>query len=112
MAHTTKILGEVVPYVFNLLRDKLSPQYLYHNFYHTSEIVKSCNELGKLAELNGEELEILELAAWFHDTGFINGYKDHEVESMRIAEDFLTMADYDKGKTAKVLSCIKATSRS
>ncbi|GAL84823.1 metal dependent phosphohydrolase [Sporocytophaga myxococcoides] len=112
MEHTTKILGEVVPFVFNLLRDKLSPQYLYHNFYHTSEIVKSCNQLGKLAGLGTEELEILELAAWFHDTGFINGYKDHEIESMRIAEDFLTRENYDKGKTAKVLSCIKATSRS
>ncbi|MBO9699017.1 MAG: metal-dependent phosphohydrolase [Sporocytophaga sp.] len=112
MTHTTKILGEVVPYVFNLLRDKLSPQYLYHNFYHTSEIVKSCNALGKLAGLSADELEILELAAWFHDTGFIKGYKDHEAESMRIAEDFLLKADYDKGKTARVLSCIKATARS
>jgi len=112
MAHTTKILGEVVPFVFNLLRDKLSPQYLYHNFYHTSEIVKSCSDLGKLAGLSADELEILELAAWFHDTGFINGYKDHEIESMRIAENFLAEADYDKEKTARVLSCIKATSRS
>lgn len=112
MADTTKILGEVVPYVFNLLRDKLSPRYLYHNFYHTSEIVKSCKELGKLAGLSPDELEILELAAWFHDTGFINGYKNHEAESMRIAEDFLTEAGYDNEKTAKVLSCIKATSRS
>ncbi len=112
MAHTTKILGEVVPFVFKLLRDHLSPQYLYHNFYHTSEIVKSCNELGKLAGLSTEELEILELAAWFHDTGFIKGYKEHEIESMRIAEDFLNKEGYDKEKTAKVLSCIKATSRS
>lgn len=111
MAHTTRILGEVVPYVFNLLRDKLSPQYLYHNFYHTSEIVKSCIDLGKLAGLNVEELEILEVAAWFHDTGFINGYKDHESGSMRIAEDFLTRSDFDKEKIARVLSCIKATSR-
>jgi hypothetical protein len=112
MAHTTKILEEVVPFVFNLLRDNLSPQYLYHNFYHTSEIVKSCNQLGKLAGLGEEETEILELAAWFHDTGFIKGYKGHEIESMRIAEDFLTKEDYNKEKTAKVLSCIKATTRS
>lgn len=112
MAHTTKILEEVVPFVFNLLRDNLSPQYLYHNFYHTSEIVKSCNQLGKLAGLGEEESEILELAAWFHDTGFIKGYKEHEIESMRIAKDFLTKEEYSKEKTAKVLSCIKATSRS
>jgi predicted metal-dependent HD superfamily phosphohydrolase len=112
MIYATKIVEEVVPYVFNLFREKLSSQYLYHNFHHTSEIVKACHELGRLAELSGEEMEILEVAAWFHDTGYINGYKEHEEASMRIAEDFLEKARYDKEKTAKVLSCIKATARS
>ena len=39
----------------------------YHNLNHTREVVKAAEKIGSYASLQEEEMEILLLAAWFHD---------------------------------------------
>jgi len=56
-----------------------------------------------------EQIEILILSAWFHDTGFINGFEDHEGKSIQIAAEFLKENHYPSEKTALILKTIKAT---
>lgn len=96
-------------YVSNLLKDKLPVEVVYHNFVHTSKVVKAAYEIGIGENLNEEELEIVLTAAWFHDLGFIVSPKNHEEESKKIAQDYLSEVGYSKDKIAQVLSCIEAT---
>ncbi|OHT45122.1 Pycsar system effector family protein [Flavobacterium tructae] len=76
-------------FVSNLLKDKLSNLYSYHNFNHTLTVVNAVKELCKKEDVTAEQKEALLVAAWFHDTGYINGYENHEQESVKIATAFL-----------------------
>lgn len=83
--------------------------YLYHNFQHVLDVVEAVRRLGYLHQLPKEELELLELAAWFHDTGFSEGPKDHEKRSAHHAALFLEKHTYHAGQIGKVESLILAT---
>jgi len=96
-------------FVSYLLKDKLSNLYSYHNFNHTFTVVSAVKELCKKEDVGGDEKEELLVAAWFHDTGYIEGFENHEKESVKIAAAFLK----EKGKSdefiEKVSSLILAT---
>ncbi|TDE30327.1 HD domain-containing protein [Flavobacterium ranwuense] len=103
------LIDQAQDFVFNLLKDKLSVLYTYHNFNHTLGVVDAVNTLSDSENLNPTDKEMLVIAAWFHDTGYINGCANHEDFSSVIAADFLK----EKGKSddyiKKVTGLIKAT---
>ncbi|HTE32615.1 MAG TPA: HD domain-containing protein, partial [Chryseolinea sp.] len=68
----------------------------FHGLEHTQEVVKNCTRLALLESCTPEELELLQVAAWFHDSGYIKGRKDHENESFRIANHFLRAFNLDE----------------
>ncbi|KAF2517267.1 Pycsar system effector family protein [Flavobacterium foetidum] len=91
-------------FVSNLLKDKLSNLYSYHNFNHTLTVVTAVKELCKKEDVEGDEKEALLVAAWFHDTGYIEGYERHEEESVKIATKFLR----EKGKSQEFISLVSS----
>jgi len=76
-------------FISNLLKDKLSNLYSYHNFNHTLTVVNAVKELCKKEEVSDDDRKTLLIAAWFHDSGYIEGYENHEKKSVKIASDFL-----------------------
>ncbi|MBF4465496.1 Pycsar system effector family protein [Flavobacterium sp. LC2016-12] len=96
-------------FVSNLLKDKLSNLYSYHNLNHTLTVVSAVKELCKKEEVKGEEKELLLVAAWFHDTGYIVGFENHEKESVKIATAFLKEKDQSDDFIEKVSKLILAT---
>jgi predicted metal-dependent HD superfamily phosphohydrolase len=96
-------------YVFGILKDKLQGIYVYHNYKHTEDVVDSVKKLAAKQNLSAEDTEIVTLAAWFHDTGFIERSINHEDISIRIAEDYLKSINYSDENIAKVIGCINAT---
>jgi HD superfamily phosphodiesterase len=96
-------------FVSNLLKDKLSNLYSYHNFNHTLTVVNAVKELCKKENVKENEKEILLIAAWFHDTGYIVGYEKHEEESVKIVTAFLKEKQQSDEFIATVSSLIMAT---
>lgn len=103
------IVQKAESYTFNLFKDKLSPDYIYHNFNHTLRVVNNTEIMLKAEGVNEEEAEILTLAAWLHDTGYTVSHIDHEERSSEIAKAFLESNDYPKDKIEKVISLIMIT---
>lgn len=103
------VVQKAESYVFNLFKDKLSPDYIYHNFIHTLRVVNNAEVIAGNENVTGEEEEMLLLAAWLHDTGYIVSDLDHEEESAKIAEAFLKENGYDESKIAKIQLLIKVT---
>lgn len=91
-------------FVGNLLKDKLSNLYSYHNFNHTFTVVTAVKELCKKEDVEDDDKEALLVAAWFHDTGYVDGYEDHENKSVKIASDFLK----EKGKSEKFINLVSS----
>lgn len=96
-------------YVKQLLQDKLTPDHSYHNLPHTLAVVDAARLLSARHELPEAECELVELAAWFHDTGFTTTYEGHEEASAEIAEAFLKEANYDAEGIAEIRRLILAT---
>ena len=93
----------------NLFSDRLSPQLCFHNAYHTGNVVIDAQEIGLNAGISSDELDLVSIAAWFHDTGYTKGYVGHEQLSVAIARDFLMEHGLDANQIEKVTSCILAT---
>jgi predicted metal-dependent HD superfamily phosphohydrolase len=96
-------------YVFNLLKKNLSRKLVYHNYKHTFETVKEAKSLGESHALSAKDMEALLLAAWFHDTGYIDTYTGHEEKSVEYATDYLQEQGYPEDRIALVNECIMAT---
>jgi uncharacterized protein len=105
----TRLLEEVQDYVTKLLSQK-TPDYLcYHNIAHTLNVVEGAMLIAEKEGLPEYEKIILLISAWFHDTGYILKYEDHESESKKIAYDFLTFRGVAEDYIAQILDNIDAT---
>ncbi|WP_306349983.1 Pycsar system effector family protein [Flavobacterium sp. '19STA2R22 D10 B1'] len=96
-------------YVFLLFKDKLSEAYTYHNFNHTLRVVQSVSELLKAEPTDEISSTLVLLAAWFHDTGYIDGCKNHEQRSAEIARTFLTEQNVAEASIQQVIDLIMVT---
>ena len=108
MAEKT-IISAAEHYITALLKEKLTEDHRYHSLQHTFKVRDAALELGKSMGLEDEALELLGLAALFHDTGFTETYEGHEAISGQIAQTFLEGHDYPPEKIEKVILLIDAT---
>ena len=107
----SQITEKAEKFVSQLLSTELDPNVRYHNLRHTQRVVKSTKEILESGTVNGADPEVLELAAWFHDTGYIHGSEGHESKSCEIAEKFLEEEGYEQGKIDKIKTIILGTER-
>ena len=96
-------------FVTTLFADELSEQLCFHSAFHTGNVVIAAREIGLQAGISPEELDLVAIAAWFHDTGYTKTYVGHELLSATIARDFLVENGLDAERIEKVTSCILAT---
>ncbi|ALM48588.1 phosphohydrolase [Flavobacterium psychrophilum] len=96
-------------HVFGLFKDKLSPDYIYHNFNHTLRVVNNARSIAKAEGVGEDDTEALVLAAWFHDAGYIEGPLNHEERSGVMAVEFLTANGYTTTNAQHVADLIKVT---
>jgi predicted metal-dependent HD superfamily phosphohydrolase len=96
-------------FVFNLLKDNLSNLYTYHNFNHTQKVVAAAKVLITQENIEATDAEIIQVAAWFHDVGYIKTVDKHEEESVKIVKLFLQNNQKEQEYSDKVVSLIRAT---
>lgn len=105
----SQIVKHAKKYVEDLLEKGLTTDHIYHDLPHTLSVRDASQELGKRYRLEDEELELLELATLFHDTGFTKVYSGHEEVSKEIAANFLRQENYPEERIAKVKDLIEVT---
>ncbi|MFH4964861.1 Pycsar system effector family protein [Gaetbulibacter sp. M235] len=104
-----QLLLNVEKYVSSLLLREVSHIYIYHNLRHTQRVVKYTKELIENENVNENDAENLLIAAWFHDTGFIQGADNHEEKSVEIASAFLMEQNILPEKIEDISKIILAT---
>ena len=105
------ILRQAKAYITTLFEEKLPQQLVYHSLKHTINTVKEARALAGASDLDAADMEALELAAWFHDTGYLDTYDGHEYRSMERAGQWLHAQGYPAGRIALVQDLIRATHR-
>jgi len=109
MNNLSQLLPEVEKYVSVLLTKELPDGLVYHNIDHTRRVVKQAEIIGTHENLSEEEMNIVKIAAWFHDVGYIKKYKGHEEVSIKFASDFLNRKEVDKEVVDQIVECIGST---
>lgn len=103
------LVKEAGKFVTRLLADKLVDSIVYHRIEHTEYVVARAEYIGLKSGLSEDEVNFVKLCAWFHDTGYVMDPKNHELESGKIAADFLASKDVDQETIDKVKTAIMAT---
>lgn len=106
---STEITNKAKSFVSELFTAELSNKYVYHNLNHTRQTAEACAEAAEAYSLAAKEREVLQLAAWFHDTGYIKTYEGHEAASVAYAQKFLKAEDYPEEGIAEVSRLITST---
>ncbi len=103
------ILQEAAAYVEHFITEKVREQYVFHNFQHTLAVVEATEQIADFYELEAEELLVVKLAAWFHDTGYVEDWKGHEERGALIAQAFMRAHELPAPLVQQVMRCIRAT---
>lgn len=107
MTTHNKVIRRAKEYV-NQLLIPLEKHY-YHQYSHALDVMERAVYIAKKEWLNEEDIEILSLAALFHDTGFIIQYDDNEEIWAKIAKNYLISMIYDRDKIDSIEKLILAT---
>ena len=110
-APVSALVKEAQGYVTALLTKELSPKLTYHSLQHTETVVKECRALAPAAALDPDDTEALLLAAWFHDTGYLDVYDGHEYRSMERAAAWLAGHGVEAGRSQLIQDLIRTTHR-
>ncbi len=68
----------------------LPEEFSYHNLMHTQEVVKAIEVISEHEKTSEQDIELLKVAAWFHDLGYDCDENNHEEESVKMMEEKLT----------------------
>jgi predicted metal-dependent HD superfamily phosphohydrolase len=108
-ASNNDILTQAESYLSVFFKENIGAEYVFHDFQHTKNVVEAVADLGKDAGLSDREIELLQLAAWFHDSGYDKGAAKHEERSVRYAHDFLSRFNLPQEEFKLIERCILAT---
>jgi predicted metal-dependent HD superfamily phosphohydrolase len=96
-------------YVQNIFNEHAPPENVYHNLSHTTEVVSAVKEIAAAEGISDDDLELLIIAAWFHDSGYVKICKGHEEVSVGYVKEFLQSINYPEANVNKIESLICAT---
>lgn len=105
----SNIINQTEEYIYKVFSEKSPSANIYHDIVHTKEVVNEVEKIGKEIGISDLDLEILIIAAYFHDLGHIDQVENHEEVSAQYAEKFLSNLNYPTDRLNKVIKCILAT---
>lgn len=104
-----KLLDDAKEKVLEIFSNNVDPIYSYHNLDHTLKVVAAVRVLMNEVDISEEEKEMLLLAAFFHDSGFVGGPANHEIRSAKIANKWLEKRNYPEEKREIISQIIQST---
>jgi predicted metal-dependent HD superfamily phosphohydrolase len=103
------MISEAEKFISGLLENETPEGYTYHTLAHTQDVLKNAVFIGTNEKLTEEEMNMLRLAAWFHDVGYLKKYKGHEEASAEMAVKFLERYGVEEYIRTAVAESIRAT---
>ncbi|MFI8522683.1 hypothetical protein ACIGEZ_33555 [Streptomyces sp. NPDC085481] len=97
-----------LPYGQNLLARWSEPQRRYHTVDHLRAVLDRIDELTDQGG-EGGELELVRLAAWFHDAVYLPDRSENEERSAALAERALTEAGLTPREVTEVARLVRLT---
>lgn len=104
------LLKQTEQYVTGLYENAAKSNLVYHTVDHTQKVVDHVNEIASHYDLSEKDILILNIAAWFHDTGHL--YEEpamHEQKSVELMRDWISQKDIYAALADDIAATILAT---
>lgn len=102
-------ISDVEDFIFAKLERELPDGLHYHGIHHTRNMYKSAVEIAEQENIEGNDLNLVRVAALFHDSGFTCTYEDHETAGCEIVKKELPAFGYSKEEIDLVCAMIMTT---
>ena len=96
-------------FILNKLRSELPAHCYYHSYEHTVDMHESAERIAQFEGVSVVEMELVLVAALFHDAGFIIQAENHEAYSCEIARQVLPQFHYSDNEMKTICQLIMAT---
>ena len=97
-------------YALTRLKEELALALTYHNQCHTrDDVLPAARRLAAMIGISEEETRLLEIAAVYHDVGFVVRYHEHERAGAEIAAQTLPGFGFSPAQVATIEDMIMAT---
>jgi len=96
-------------FIIEKMRRELDPGYTYHCIGHTLDVYSASLRLIEMEGISGNEAELIEVAALYHDSGMLVKYKDHEDASAELATRFLPGFGFTEKEIQAIINLIMVT---
>jgi len=103
------LLDKVKKHVIAKFQEQEVPGVLFHNLDYTNSVVKAVKKISVSGNLSKKELILLEVAAWFHNIGYLENTRDCKQHSAKLARNFLNDENVAGGTIKRVTDLIMAT---
>lgn len=105
---TNNKLPEPAKSIIARLTSELSKDLCYHSAQHTLEVIDECLVLAQADKLDSRQIELLVVAAAYHDSGFLFRYEENEELGAKLAlEDLKDI--YSSKDLEEIKNCILST---
>lgn len=109
MMNYLEVLDQVRAHVAGLFRSKKDARLIYHNQLHTEQVARAVVKIGNHYKLSDHDFFVVNVAAWFHDTGYLTGFEHHESRGAELANSYLSGRGVPPELIELVVNCILAT---
>lgn len=93
--------------VCGFYKDTSDKRLYYHDYKHTTSVIKQSQKLASKLGLQEQEKELLFYAALFHDVGYLYNYYNHEEQSVTIAQKTMKELKCDSSVISEVCTLIR-----
>ena len=98
--------------IMKRIQRQLSDSYPYHTYAHTYNVLMEALKLGSECDLTKREMELLAIAACFHDAGFLEQSENHEdIGARMVAKSMRAARSYSADEIVMVQQAILDTKR-
>lgn len=105
----SEILIKTKNYVIDIFMEIADDKFMYHDLKHTLDVVEATGLIAEAEGLSKAEVHLLQIAAWFHDVGYLIDVKNHEETSVKLMREFFSSHNISSKDIDFVSRCIMAT---
>ena len=96
-------------FILDKIKSELPACFHYHNANHAVDVYTAAGQIASAEGIGEYDTTLLLTAALFHDSGFITGQADHELNSCKIARQHLPAFGYSAADIDQICTIIMAT---
>lgn len=98
-----------IKHILDRLEKELPSHLTYHGHRHTLDVMEATERIGVAEGLDEASLNLVLVAAAYHDSGFLFGHQEHEKKGCEIASELLPQYGFGNEDIQQICLMIMAT---